>query len=178
MKEPSETAALKQYRPLIKARSAAWARRFPSVDMDDLLQIASLAFIEAYRAWKPDAGSTLVSFAWVQIDRHISQYVGRERRRGLGGSRSRIELPPPQICEFEERDFAREADDVDAKIDNERLVSKMLCALSPRQTEILERVNREESYADIGRGMGISRERVRQIANEAYTRLRRIGNAA
>jgi RNA polymerase sigma-32 factor len=57
------------------------------------------------------------------------------------------------------------------------LVGQALCTLSPREQEVIRRselADDPETFADIGRAIGLSRERVRQVHDEAMGKLERV----
>lgn len=61
---------------------------------------------------------------------------------------------------------------IEVKSDLKRILSK----IDPRRASIMLEVSRGFSFVDIGRELGLSRERVRQLYNEGILRAREVAN--
>lgn len=156
-------------------------------EYDDLLQEARTAIIVAARRWEPDRGAfTTAVFQWAK---HV---LGSLLRRG---QLVRQRGPKPVVVAFEESNpqvTARNDPDrwtdilvlrayvpadgaeLDAAMGQTlRSASALLARLQPRERLVLERYYAGQTLKEIGRSIGLSRERVRQIRDEALGRLRR-----
>lgn len=135
-------------------------------DYADLEQEGRVALWRAIMGYDPARRWVFSTYAWVAIKRHIWQIVARwERKAGV------YNLPqaPNPLTLAEQRLEVGQRD---------HLLREIVQCLTPRLRLVIWAaygLDGEEarSLAAIGRELGISRERVRQLRNEALRQLRR-----
>ncbi len=140
------------------------------VDFDDLVQEASIGFLKGIRDWSPEGGASLRTYAAQWATKYVRVAIGcndiklaaRETKEvsldyvSSGGSFHDVlvseTFPSPE----------------EAAIDNERIqmVRDAAESLNARELGILKGTIQGESNETIGHGLGISRERVRQIKSD------------
>ncbi len=146
-----------------------FARRFASsrrVEVDDLEQIGALAVFDALRTFNPKKKR---AFHW-----HATQWIRSRLGYAVGRERGRNEVSAETVVagndgaeytlgdHFESRDAP-----VDEVFAHAQLLRKMhdriTATQEPAHRAILQRRAAGADYASIGRAVGYSRERVRQI---------------
>ena len=156
-------ALLKRHRTLVHAViKCQWTG---SVAYADLEQEGCLGLWRAIMGYDPARGWTFSTYAWVAIERHIWQEVARwEKKRGwpkLPEAPNPLRLAERQL-EVGQRD---------------RVLREIVQSLNPRLRLVIRAAYgldgaEARSLAAIGRELGLSRERVRQLRNEALRQLR------
>lgn len=162
-------ALLDQHRGLVHAViRRQWTGRMAYADLE---QEGQMALWRAIMGYDPGRGWAFSTYAWVAIERHIWQVVARwERKTGFP---KLPEAPNPLT-------LAEKRLDVDQR---DHVLREIVHTLSPRLGLVIEAtygLDGEEarSLAAIGRELGISRERVRQLRNEALRQLRQADRSA
>lgn len=141
------------------------------VPLADLIQEGNLAVIEAIKTFNPDNGADFSTHAFYQIRKAI--------QTAISDYRSILKVPTP----FKKRttndqnfppywisgdiDFrdVLEAEKIIDKVDCEKLIQKL--QLDGKKAKILELyMLYKYNYAEIGRIVGLSRERIRVVINE------------
>ena len=190
--DPDAALALRGY-IVGKARRFHAAVGDQGLDMDDLIQEGLMGALEAARRFDPAHGNGFLAYAsfWVQRNLHAAINKGLvhmpERARlqslvdGDGPPRTRsLDGPASQEGDLALHEVI-EGEDPSAPSLAQALaraaVIPALQHLKPRQAYILRRRygldgRPEVSLEDLGRELGITRERVRQIQRDAEARLR------
>ena len=132
----------------------------------DLVQEGTIALWRAIGGYKPERGYAFSTYAWVAIERHIWQVVAHWERE-VGPDRQAEPLDPLTLAE--ERVAASQRAEALAA------VVKQLPARLRQVVVAAYGLDGEpaRSLAAIGRQLGVSGERVRQLRNEALRQLRR-----
>lgn len=133
----------------------------------DLAQEGSIALWRAIGGYKPERGYAFSTYAWVAIERHLWQVVAQGNRK-VEPDRLVAEPPDPLLL-AEERVAASQCAEALAA------VLKQLPARLGQVVVAAYGLDGEpaRTLAAIGRGLGVSGERVRQLRNEALRQLRR-----
>jgi RNA polymerase sigma factor (sigma-70 family) len=132
----------------------------------DLVQEGQIALWQAIEGYEPERGNAFSTYAWVVIERHIWQVVARGNRKE-GGVRQAERAEPLTLAE--EGLARRECGEA---------VAAVVKQLPARLGQVVVAAygldgQPARSLAAIGREQGVSRERVRQLHNEALRQLRR-----
>ena len=132
----------------------------------DLVQEGQIALWRAIEGYEPERGTAFSTYAWVVIERHIWQVVAGGNRKE-GGVRQAEVADPLTLAEagLVERECGA-------------AVAAVLKQLPARLGQVVVAAygldgKPARSLAAIGREQGVSRERVRQLHNEALRQLRR-----
>lgn len=159
------------------------ARQFSHLaPIEDLYQEAQVALWNAILTWRPGAGRSLGGWALLPM--------WSACRNALGAYRPGVRLPSyrDQVADLPETvsidqlnvDLLQvEAPDAPRQYDmTDQILRTIREVCSPREAEILELLSgigrgRSCTLAEIARDHGISRERVRQIAQRGIAKLRR-----
>ena len=157
-------ALLEQHRGLIRAViRRQWTA---GVAYADLEQEGRMALWRAIMSYDPSRGWAFSTYAWVAIERCIWRLIARwERKTG-----PHLLLEPPNPLALAEKRL-----DVSQR---NHVLREIVQCLSPRLRLVIRAAygldgEGARSLAAIGRELGISRERVRQLHNEALRQLRR-----
>ena len=157
-------ALLDQHRGLVRAViRRQWTG---GVAYADLEQEGRLALWRAIMSYDPTRGWAFSTYAWVAIKRNIWQEVAQwEKKTGAHN----LPEPPNPLTLAEKRLDVSQRDNV---------LREMVQCLPPRLRLVIWAAygldgEGARSLAAIGRELGISRERVRQLHNEALRQLRR-----
>lgn len=139
-----------------------------SVDPEDLIQEGVLALCRAIRQYEPDRGGW-ASYAYTAIKRGMLNVLAQHRKRG----RMFSEMDAVKV-DGETMDYASTIPAPEEVESHHEEVALLLARLSPRDREVIELrfglVDREpKSLEEVGRLLGITRERVRQIEERALT---------
>jgi RNA polymerase sigma factor (sigma-70 family) len=132
----------------------------------DLEQEGLLGLWRAIMSYDPARGWAFSTYAWVAIKRHIWQIVARwEKKTGLY---ILANTPNPLTLAEKQLDVSQ----------RDTVLREMVLCLPPRLRLVIWAAygldgDGARSLAAIGRELGISRERVRQLRNEALRQLRR-----
>ncbi len=147
--------------------------RAPEVDADELTSEAMIAFVRAVELFNPLRGFRFSTYACNVVVRAIvrrRRAMSNHRRAFSGGE----EQATSRVVE-EQSDFATE-------LHVERL-QRILAGNLGHLTEVEKGVlaqrfpegeQRAQTFREIGRAIGLSKERVRQIQHEALTKLRTV----
>lgn len=154
----------------------------------DLIQEGNKALIEAAKKYKPERGFRFTTPACTYV-RNAMRAVIKQTVRGNrshptvsledvpanrqqnGKGRSFMEtLPDPSITSSPHAVYEKE--------EQLKLLEHLLSRLKPRDRRVLELAwgvedGKEWSFAEIGRELSISRERVRQIYDESFNKLQK-----
>jgi RNA polymerase sigma factor (sigma-70 family) len=77
----TEEQAYKQYEPML--HKLAWSfHNTTGVDVDELFSEANIAFLKAYRTWKPEKGK-LGLRVWVMTQNHLRSYLKKHGTKPL-----------------------------------------------------------------------------------------------
>lgn len=165
-----------------------WARRYPSLDRDDLRQAAFFGLRRAAERFDPERGVLFSTFAW----HHLRAAVQAELPSLLGIVRvpKRHAFPRPVVASFDDAAHAAAAPEpssdehadpfeiVAATEDRERITRALGQLRHPRDREVIARRfgldgRAPENLREIGEALGgISTERVRQLLDRGLGELR------
>lgn len=148
-------------------------------DIDDLRATGAVVLIQAWVRFDPDRGMQFSSWAAVQIHR---AFAAMRREAVHGSSRVTGEDPPPRMVAFDvphplagdealplsERIAAPPQGELDDRL---RWVVARLRVLTPREQHVLLLAMKDTSLVEIGRHLGVTRQRVEQILRSATDRL-------
>ena len=132
----------------------------------DLVQEGTIALWRAIRGYEPEQGYAFSTYAWVAIERHIWQVVAHWERE-VGPDRQAEAADPLTLAEERVAASQRAA-----------ALAAVIKQLPARLGQIVVAAygldgEPARSLAAIGRELGVSGERVRQLRNEALRQLRR-----
>jgi RNA polymerase primary sigma factor len=160
------------------------ARQYKSdiLSTDDLVSEGCIGLMKAAKKYDPQRGKPFVTFAAPYVRQAIEQAISRvDTEQDIRstdeslpiGSRNNYTL----LNVLEDPNAPR----ADALIEQATLTADMVSmmgVLSEREQAVIARyfgVNTErQTMAEIGQAMGLKRERVRQIRNQAMRKLRRV----
>lgn len=180
---------------------AKMARRFMrhGAEREDLLQAGAAALVIAAKRFNPAVGVRFATYAtwWIRAEMQNCMIGAPTVTRGRSNRRCReistsgpaimMSLDAPVSSDGEASTFADLLEDPSASpeqmaeqsIDSDRLSKALhdaIDSLSPRHRDVIKRrylTEEPEGLEQIGRSLGISKERVRQIQNEALAVLKR-----
>ena len=181
--ETAFATLLEQYRGMIHTIINRYQKWLITSDRDDLYQEASLAILKAIQTYDIDRGAKFTSYAWKQVEWHLSKYIERDSLIQLPAYRCRAEstsklcytrsidaplytdnesanlantLPAPPVIEEEEAENA-------SVTHCRKVLSKTLATIAPRNADIIKARLRRDTFEIIGERLGITKEYVRQI---------------
>lgn len=154
--------------PLAKHLAIRWAtnRGFPSSDIDDAIQHASIALMRADKIFDPSKGFTFSTLAAICIHKELNRMAAKNMHR-LECNIRRVSLEASEMTEEIE-------DEVDIS-----LLNRAISLLDKREQDIIHyryglRGNQSAMFRPlIAKLLHITGERVRQIENKAIIKLRR-----
>ena len=156
--------------------------------LDDLVSEGSIGLVKAARKYDPSRGLHFAAFAVVYIRRQIEKALkdeSPERRVESRGDGRRRSLDAPlgakpnvSLLSVLVDGSVPESDHRVYSAAQEQAVERALDALTPRQRQVLTAcygIGQEAStMQEVADEMGLKRERVRQIRNQALRRMRRV----
>ncbi len=154
-----------------------WRKAYQGVDLDSLVSASLLGVVEGIRHFDPTRGARLITCVWFWV----RALLGRERAK----HRFVRNGPTTYASDFTLNDGDQEAYTTDQdpsveetmSLEEEREEVRRLVArvLNKSEIEVLNRryASCEESMVSIGLDLGVSRQRVSQIHQEAIIKLRR-----
>jgi RNA polymerase sigma factor (sigma-70 family) len=153
-------------------RYLRWARAV-GIDIEDLHQEAMMGLFKAAHAFNPNHGARFSSFACATIRHRLHNLLTRRRFRALKPLATDFE---GNVVEHEDVN-ALAPDALALLADDRESVARMLRLLLPRERVIVQMYFWNElSFALIGKQLGLSGERVRQIFERAMQRMRLAAN--
>lgn len=159
------------YLPLCKAKAYQFHRgrlaRF--LTRDDLISIAMVAVWSASKTWDTERGATFETYVYSAVVHAMMQEklrYGRLARTGITRSLSLTE-DEQDDTEFELRGLTHTPEQIVIDAQLHRFVEKLPHPLK----RVVERHFSDESLADVGEVLGLSRERVRQLEWKAFRML-------
>lgn len=169
------------------ARSAL--RRNPHVELGDLVTVVHLAFCKCVRVYRPGRGAKFLTYAGRAAQYDCGIYGATERRRGVHVASWRLRDPAagPRVRSLGDiaRRLSRPFDPpAPAALgcrpyDDPQFWDKATLGLPEREREVLLAHYRDgRSLTAIAPSLGVSKERVRQIADRALERIRKSGALA
>lgn len=136
------------------------------VPYGEAIQEGRIGLWRAILGYDPERGTAFSSYAWRSIERHLWRYVGVYGQAGQGLEEEPYESELAEVAEraWEEEQVAK-------------ALHEALEVLPERLKGILEQVyglgeQPPQKMAELGRQMGVSRERVRQLRNDGLALLR------
>jgi RNA polymerase sigma factor (sigma-70 family) len=162
-------ALLEKHNGLIHAVLQQQARG--GVRYEDLVQEGRIALWQAIVHFDPHRGTAFSTYAWVAIQRRIWQAVARQRRRAHARRGQGSLSAPPSMDPLAQAERAW----WQARV--RQAVGEAVSRLPERLRQIVVAAYglnglSPHSLAAIGRRLGISRDRVRQLRNDALVLLR------
>lgn len=172
------------------ARRYTWAIG-DNISFDDLLQEAHWGMIRARRTYDAKKGVKFLTYAQWWVVHFVQRYVCDSLKtvrtpvhvqlaEGSGSRAKCLSLDAPSgldsgepyvnsLVDHEAPDIAAQAQQ---SITSQRVNDAIDRALSPRSAQIVRQSMRGRSQVDIGRDLGLSHERIRQLKEQAYRHLR------
>jgi RNA polymerase sigma factor (sigma-70 family) len=152
------------------------AKRYARSDSEraDCLQEGRLGLLAAARTWREDGGASFASHAYTHARARIYLSIRRARRRGLLGGHIRDEWPTKSFDEPDANDQT-EHDRIGTPATQEAALAcaRALDALPVKHRNAMALLVEGHSYEEIGRALGITRERVRSALACARARLQK-----
>lgn len=160
------------------------------VDMDDLVSEGCIAMMMAIRKWNPEQTDCLLRYAVWDIRKAMQQAVDKQGEliRIPDGELKNMKSMDAPLKQGHSRTLGESMTDnnksapsdiADRSSETEELLSRMQ-SLSERERVVMMKFygigSPELTMAEIGEGMGLKRERVRQIRKKAERKLRKIIN--
>jgi RNA polymerase sigma factor (sigma-70 family) len=170
-----------QFAPLVHKLT----RRFRGRDdYEDRVQEGFLGLLRAVDSFHDDGGASFLTWASMWIRCYVVRATHRAVRRGLGGDRRRRDIgdgmlsldAPVQANDTSLYDVLGVdggAQDRFADGEERAWLTRSASNMTPRHRAIVAGYVDGQSPAEIGAGLGVSRERVRQILCEVVERVRR-----
>lgn len=163
---------------------------YSTEDYEDMEQIAKIALFRAIKKFNPDRGVKFITYATTIIKRDVINANERVKRRGFG--RGKLDNGLVYSLDADKEDdsdyshyanfrylaedkTAKTGDDLLLIMGNQQIVSILLEQLTEKEASILRMRYLEDppnTLDRIGEVFGISKERVRQIQNEAIRKLK------
>jgi RNA polymerase sigma factor for flagellar operon FliA len=180
MTDAEEALAMAENLPIVRKMAGRYARSFPMVSEDDLVQEGMIALMTAARRYDPAHGATLLSYAW--------RLIQQQMRRHIGVNRKTFKIQPKEDHESLDVELSGEtswtlhdvvgvdAEQETACADAEAaaIVSDVVARLPSVQQDVLRmRFGEDMTLAEVGATMGRTRERARQIEAVALGTLRK-----
>ena len=147
-------------------------RRYPWITLrrddlyDDAVQEGMLHLVQAAIHWR-EGGAQFNTYAHIAISRGLSAWAKKRVGRG-------IHVPADKWCDcaFTSLDCDMPAKDrrMDERIEED--AEELLSVLPDRHRTVIRRRFSGETLIDIGADLGISKERVRQIAKSGMRRMK------
>lgn len=185
----TETEAVVQYTPLVTRMARQFARSMPRVaDREGLITVGQLAVVRACRWWSPDRGARFLTYLETVIPRAMMRHVYAERNMGLTllagvrpnrahaidqpvtsgrpGDRTALRTRVEAALRRRRSDFTPAWTDADW--------DDLWRRLPPRTAEVVRRRLAGETLDAIGRSLGVTRERTRQIEQAGLRKLRQL----
>ncbi len=146
-------------------RAIYWAKRGLG-DVEDLASEAVLVLIRAVRNFRPELGFTFSTYACRAMDYTFIQKAAKASARNAKARM--VELKPSSMAS------RREAPS-DERIEAKDVWERCMAVLSDRERMVLVgRLVDGQTLDDIGKMIGVTKERVRQIQNKAYEKCREL----
>lgn len=139
----------KEHERLACAMARKYCRETLGFSIDDARQLARIGVWKAWRSFKPEKGK-FANWAWY--------WMRREVRRGYAANKRQLravreDLPPAPASQ-----------------ETVAIQKQVIAGLTPDEKELFS----SDSYADAARKRGVSRERIRQVADEVLRKVRYI----
>lgn len=157
-----------EFMPLVKAH----ARRFyrgrvaAAMRLEELIAIGMVAVWRASQTWDTERGATFETHAYDAVLHAMMQEHLRFARHKRRGTTRSLSLPEDDQndTELELSAHTPTPEQIVSDMQLRRLIEK----LPSRERRVVERHFRDESLAEVGDEIGLSRERVRQIEWSAF----------
>lgn len=172
------------------ARRYTWAIG-DNISFDDLLQEAHWGMIRARRTYDAKKCVKFLTYAQWWVVHYVQRYVCDmlktvrtpvhvQLAEGSGSRAKCLSLDAPSgldsgepyVNSLVDREASSVADDAEQSVVSQKVNDAIDRALSPRSAHIVRQSMRGRSHVDIGRDLAISHERIRQLKEQAYRRLR------
>lgn len=168
----SPTWAVATHAKLAYWHAHRYHRRFPELEIEDLVQEATIGLVDAATQWRPDGGAAFLTYARMHIFGRLSRWRFLARRRGLTGEGAKdTHQDSIDATAGTDEDGGGELDAlVDAPIaedaaiaaEHAQLFNRAIATLPERQREIIALYREGETLEEIGARYGYSRETIRQ----------------
>ncbi len=141
---------------------------------DDLISECQVAFIKIVAAFNPWLGIRFSTYAVTCLMRSLNRITKRQANDRLAQSRSLDAIPHLESSQYEIEDRA------DPRLDIlERYLGETATLLTPRERFVITHRyhlngggQEVETLEQVGKALGLSKERVRQVQNAALNKLR------
>ncbi len=154
---------------------AAMARKHAGDDrtlFEDLRGAATVALARAANAWRPDGGTTVDGYLWLCCERAIWSELDVYRDRQRRACVLSLSMISGEEMELLDVLVDRTARRPDAALEVREELEAALVLLSPRELEALLMRSEGLRLREIGKKLGVSTERARQIIDMAERRVR------
>jgi RNA polymerase primary sigma factor len=165
----------------------------PGLPLKDLVQEGNIGLMRATENFDPSKGK-FGSFAFWWIKTHILQAIRKNwlvhmpSSRQEGNRRNKEDAPLCQVVELEESTTVAPGEDNDpfeaaSKNETKQVVQGMLSRLTPRERRVIclrfgiGDGGEDHTFEEIGRSVGLTKERIRQILSKALGKMRERGVA-
>lgn len=172
---PESSAAIAQYMPLVKSRARSYLRSVHRyLEIDDLIAVGMAAVWTAAETWRPEGGASFGTYVTTIVDRAMlaqKTHLMKSKRHagtvsltvGEGDDEQQWELDggwetPEQLA------FA---------VVRAHAVQGAIDALPHRERDLIERrFWNDQTLEEVGHDMGLTKQRVAQIQDEAFRMMR------
>jgi RNA polymerase sigma factor (sigma-70 family) len=171
--QAGDTAArdelITSYVPAIAAAICRRCKRRPD-EFDDCAQEVMFRLMRAAACYNSSRGTAVSTYFFNTIFRTISKFNRSRAKQGVR-TISLSDSPAPAVFDAvdDEAPFVRAAQPGE----KEQFAAELLSRASPRERQVLTSVFRGESLTAIGKRIGVTCERVRQIKETGLDRIRR-----
>ncbi len=169
----------------------AIAKKYKSygVDFDDLVQEGAIGFVRGMRKWSPEGGASLRNHSAMWAQTFIRRAVGTNHAGKLCPEESTESLDGPIRADGGQDEYTLHSvlpssafenpEEAAERSERIQMVRDAAASLTQRESAVLSECLRGSSNEDIGQGLGVSRERIRQIRSEVVELVtRRVSRAS
>ncbi len=141
-----------------------WAGQF-GLDAEDACAECHLALIKAASLWRPDQGRTFAGYAVKAMFNHLVNFARKERR---------VACVQSLVEGWERQADPKEYDPVEVVNNRTELVRlrDAIARLDPRSRQVMQARVAGEGTRVIAERLGVTRQRIEQIEQQARSRLR------
>lgn len=175
--QESKDIIVKAYQRLILRVTRPY---FGRVDYMDIVIEGNIALLEAIKYYDKKRKAKFLSYAWNRIVWRVKKYIITTPiiRLPLHGSVDIAKIPPVCSINLPISESGITVEDfipaVESDIRERMQLESLTCNLNPRLKAALTNICNTKNMSQAGKAMGISRERVRQLRNEAIGKMQKM----